>query len=192
EAAGAAVAIVSRGDKAVFGTGQSFSGASGTSSGAPQNVYGTGKNASGGSRTMSGELVFHFLWPEKNSVITGNDASLTAAVSYETFTGLLTGDISSDMEGAIDFPDHITWLKTAHHGSKYSTSRKFLQKTAPLTATAGAGRRNVYGHPAEETRERFRDAGTAFFCTADCGAVTVTFRNDTVQVKTFLDNKAGK
>ena len=53
-------------------------------------------------------------------------------------------------------------LKVGHHGSKYSTSRKFLQVVKPKYAVIQVGK-NRYGHPAYATLYRLKQAGVEIF-----------------------------
>jgi competence protein ComEC len=45
-------------------------------------------------------------------------------------------------------------LKVSHHGSRFSSSRKFLQAVAPVAAWISAGVGNRHGHPTLQTLER--------------------------------------
>ena len=47
----------------------------------------------------------------------------------------------------------------AHHGSRYSSCEAFLRKMGGGTAVISCGRKNRYGHPAEETLERLEKNG---------------------------------
>ena len=64
-------------------------------------------------------------------------------------------------------------LKVAHHGSKNSTSDKFLKILSPQLAIISCGKDNRYGHPHEETLQRLKDSHTEWLCTKDYGAITV-------------------
>lgn len=72
----------------------------------------------------------------------------------------------------------ITWeiLKTAHHGSKNSTTETFLQTVYPQYAWISAGRKNRYGHPHDLTLKRLEKSGAKIYSTQDNGAVAVTVR----------------
>ena len=141
---------------------------------------------SAGDSVENEDLSLHILWPWKNAEVSGNEGSLVTLVEKEGFSGLLTGDISSEEEELIPVNKPVTWLKTAHHGSKYSTSDEFLHRARPVYATISAGRRNPYGHPAEETLKRLSACGSIIYTTARSGAIElVTYENNT-DIKTFL------
>lgn len=65
-------------------------------------------------------------------------------------------------------------LKVSHHGSKNSTSEKFLTCVQPKIAVISAGRKNRYGHPHKETLERLQESGAVIYNTQKNGAVTLT------------------
>ena len=69
----------------------------------------------------------------------------------------------------------IIWelLKVAHHGSRYSTGRTFLETVSPQAALVSAGKKNRYGHPHEETLERLADCGAKIYMTMEAGAIFV-------------------
>ncbi len=141
---------------------------------------------SAGDSVENEDFDLHILWPWKHADISGNEGSLTALLEKDGFTGLLTGDISSEEEELIPVKGPVTWLKTAHHGSKYSTSDEFLADARPVYASISAGRRNPYGHPAEETLKRLAACGTMVYTTGRSGAIElVTYENNT-DIKTFL------
>ena len=77
-------------------------------------------------------------------------------------------------------------LKTAHHGSRNSTSESFLQKASPSAALISAGRDNRYGHPHQETLDRLDRAGCSVWQTAQRGAVTIVTDGRTVSIRGFL------
>lgn len=125
----------------------------------------------------------------------GNEASMVLAVTFGKFDMLLTGDVEGEGEkGLIDiirakYPD-TRWevLKTAHHGSKNSSSEEFLELVKPTYAMISAGRENQYGHPHEETLERLADIGCKIYNTQESGAVEVVVKDDKMKIGGFLDN----
>lgn len=78
-----------------------------------------------------------------------NDASVVIRASYGEFDVLLTGDIPDKVERLLldePFTLEAEILKVAHHGSKHSSSKPFLQRVSPEVAVIQVGR-NPYGHP---------------------------------------------
>lgn len=109
-----------------------------------------------------------------------NAYSLCVYVRFaEGVSLLLTGDVEGAGEEALirelkerDIED-ITVLKTAHHGSRNSTSSEFLAQANPKIAVISCGRNNRYGHPHEELMERLENCGARVYLTPESGAVTV-------------------
>jgi len=90
---------------------------------------------------------------------------------------LLTGDagIPSENEMLSEGYDlQSTVLKVGHHGSKTSTSREFILAVRPQYAVISVGKNNSYGHPAEETLTRLREAGIVIYRTDESGTIVVT------------------
>ncbi|MDI6800592.1 MAG: DNA internalization-related competence protein ComEC/Rec2 [Thermodesulfovibrionales bacterium] len=73
-------------------------------------------------------------------------------------TFLFTGDIEEEAESDIAHLDEkikSSVLKVPHHGSRTSTSEIFMYAVSPEIAVISSGRRNSYGHPHEETLDKF-------------------------------------
>ena len=98
---------------------------------------------------------------------------------------LLTGDLETRGEEAVlqrlqkehDISSY-TVLKVAHHGSKNSTSAKFLECLKPKVALISCGEKNRYGHPHTETLERLTNAGCDFFTTSEYGTITIEYEHN--------------
>lgn len=107
------------------------------------------------------------------------------------FSALLTGDIERPTEhhlvrrwGALL---DVDVLKVPHHGSRTSSSLRFLRATSPSLAIVSVGTGNRFGHPHEAVSRRFaprsllrtdthgtlsltaRGGSTALSCTRGCG-----------------------
>lgn len=77
-----------------------------------------------------------------------NATSLVGVVSIGDLDIALTGDIGIDQETYfIDQLSDIEVLKVAHHGSKFSTSDQFLNRTTPEYGVISVGQDNSYNHP---------------------------------------------
>jgi competence protein ComEC len=90
-----------------------------------------------------------------------NNQSVVAVFECDRRTALLTGDAGTPTEeelldgGALGSVD---LLKVGHHGSRTSTSPRFLGTIRPRVALLSCGRRNRFGHPAPETLAVLRAA----------------------------------
>lgn len=119
-----------------------------------------------------------------------NDYSTVLLLSYDGLDVLLTGDVEDNGENemlSLDLLEDVDVLKAAHHGSRYSTDRDFLNAVQPEIALISCGKNNIYGHPHEELMQRLEDAGAQIYVTARDGAITVTKNRRGIQVDTFLN-----
>ena len=76
----------------------------------------------------------------------------------------------------------MTVLKVAHHGSKYSTTTKLLEKATPQYAIISVGEYNRYGHPTKETLSRLINQKIKVFRTDADGAVTIKTDGETMDI----------
>lgn len=67
-------------------------------------------------------------------------------------------------------------LKVAHHGSKYSSCKDFIEAYLPDIAVISVGENNTYGHPSEQTLARFREKGVTVYRTDKDGAVIIKIK----------------
>jgi len=104
----------------------------------------------------------------------GNDDSLVLRVSYGNTSALLEGDAESPSEARMVALGglHSDLLKVGHHGSKTSTTLRFLEAVSPSYATISVGQHNYYGHPKLETLEKLEGAGVRTYRTDLLGAST--------------------
>lgn len=103
-----------------------------------------------------------------------NDTTLLMNVSYGEFNCLFTGDMTSFEEGMMLYRGAVPEaevLKVAHHGSAYSTRGEWVEAVKPDYAVISVGENNGYGHPAEETLERLKDA--EILRTDELGDITI-------------------
>lgn len=108
---------------------------------------------------MTHRSAFQAIYPSEKSVEGERNAdSLVLLLEHEAFRGLLTGDIGQEQEKKfIEAYGNmkIDWYKAAHHGSKTSNSKEFLEVLQPKLATISCGRNNSYGHPGKEAVESY-------------------------------------
>lgn len=85
-----------------------------------------------------------------------NDASLIYHLSIFDVSVCLMADVSTFTEAQLikNYPNlQCSILKVGHHGSKTSSSLRFLQTVHPHIAIISVGR-NTYGHPSQEVLNR--------------------------------------
>lgn len=111
-----------------------------------------------------------------------NENSLVLLLESSSTTALFTGDVGKQTEKNLiryireDSPireSFIDILKVAHHGSKYSSSKEFLEATSPKIAVIGVGK-NSYGHPAKQTLEQLEHYNIKTYRTDTDGTVKIT------------------
>ena len=86
-----------------------------------------------------------------------NNDSLAMRLDYGESSFLLTADIEAEVEGRLVSAGLVgasTVLKVGHHGSRTSTSARFLEAVKPSVAIVSSGADNPYGHPADEVMQR--------------------------------------
>lgn len=89
-----------------------------------------------------------------------NNNAIVAKLVYKNFSMLFTGDIEKAEENlAKKYKNELksTILKVAHHGSKTSTSEKFLKYVEPQIALIGVGENNKFRHPNQITIEKLKN-----------------------------------
>lgn len=105
-----------------------------------------------------------------------NEQGLTILCSSGEFDLLITGDMAGSTEKKLietyDLPD-VEVLVVSHHGSRYSSSREFLEEIRPDTAVICVGDNN-YGHPTEEAMRRLWAVGAEIYRTDEQGNILVT------------------
>jgi len=91
---------------------------------------------------------------------------------------LLTGDIERDAEvqittrlAAQGTPGPVDVLIVPHHGSRTSSTPRFVAMTRPRWALVPAGHRNRWGFPKPEVIERWQQAGASVLVGSSTGAI---------------------
>ncbi|MCP8616925.1 DNA internalization-related competence protein ComEC/Rec2 [Salirhabdus salicampi] len=124
------------------------------------------------------DIRFEILHPNDDESYEENDRSVVISALLGGQTFLLTGDIGFTVEEELmeRYPSlTVDVLKVAHHGSKYSTSEKWIKQVNPKVALISVGRGNRYGHPSEEVLARLKNAGVEVFRTDENGAIMYKF-----------------
>lgn len=141
------------------------------------------RTVSAGDRAQIGEVQLDVLHPRpsfihntRKAYADENDRSLVIRMTSRDRTFLFAGDIHESGEKFLirNVPDLACDLvKVPHHGSRTSSSGKFLDAVRPSIAIITVGDGNVYRHPSDEVVGRFDRAGCGVFRTDKHGAVMV-------------------
>jgi competence protein ComEC len=154
--------------------------------GEPQRIQLPGAQCRIGQAWTWDEVKFSVLNPAPDALggaqaASGNDRSCVLLVEGRAGRLLLTGDISSRVEGAVAAQVGAGTplvLVVPHHGSKSSSGAEFLATLQPDFGLVSAGWRNRFGHPNPLVAARYAEAGIALANTATDGALQVAFAND--------------
>ena len=134
--------------------------------------------------TIEKNLYIDVLWPinRKKMVIQNaiNNNSLVFKLRYINFSMLFTGDIEEIAEKEIldNYKENTellksTILKVAHHGSKTSSTKEFINIVKPKYAVIGVGKDNKFGHPSNVTIENLKTINTEIYRTDEMGEISI-------------------
>ena len=143
-------------------------------------------------------LYFDILWPNNEKMMSDNalnNNSIVCKLSYNKFSMIFTGDIEEIAEKHIlqeyrhnlgIFSSQI--LKVAHHGSKTSSIKEFIDAINPKIALIGVGENNKFGHPNEEVLTRLKTRGTRIYRTDQNGEILVIVdKKGVIKIKRYID-----
>ena len=105
-----------------------------------------------------------------------NNNCLVFKLTYKKFSIFFTGDIESIAEKSIIKNDDnlkSTVLKVAHHGSKSSSTDKFIALVQPKIALIGVGKNNLFGHPNKEVIDRLEKNKAKIYRTDKNGEIKI-------------------
>jgi len=162
---------------------------------------------SGQTAVAMGELVLDF-WRSPGKVggtgkIESNDASCVLRVSSANppVDVLLPGDITRRVEAEFlnefrteasdngEVNHHARVVLVPHHGSKTSSSERWVRQLAPDLAIVSAGYRHRFGHPHPDVVDRYLAAGSEVRNTATSGAIRLMLAPQGV-ITTYVRAKA--
>ncbi len=125
----------------------------------------------------AGSTTLHILFPDRDAQnLESNTSSIVAQLRYGQTEFLFTGDAPDSIEEYLVMLDGMTLqsevLKAGHHGSKTSSSAKFVATVQPQYAIISAGKDNRYGHPHADVIEILTTAGAIIKNTAQSGSIS--------------------
>lgn len=135
-----------------------------------------------------GDACVEVLYPTPNlTSITANDSSIVLRIVYGDRAILLTGDIEQPAEnelvgGSVFRADVV---KVPHHGSRTSSTPRFVEAAGAQYAIISAPRRSPFGHPHRDVVERWRNAGATVRTTGENGMISISTDGKALYLATF-------
>ena len=143
-----------------------------------------------------GEAIIKILFPDNDPIPDDekNNNGIVFKFLWKNVSILFTGDIEEKAENKILslYSNNLeelksTILKVAHHGSKTSTTKVFLEAAKPQIALIGVGENNNFGHPNSGVIERLESIGCKIYRTDECGEISFKFKNQ-ISVSTKISS----
>jgi competence protein ComEC len=140
---------------------------------------------------IGGDVYLEILHPSenylKNTHSDTNNNAIVLRLIYKNTKILFTADLEDEGEKELlssgqDISADV--LKVGHHGSRGSSSEKFLRRVSPKIGVISCGRENRFGHPHKETLTRLQ--GIKIYRTDTQGAITLESDGQSVTVTPFL------
>lgn len=129
--------------------------------------------------------------PEGNSGGELHHNSIAIALEFGDFRYITTGDAEGSTEERLiaDWLDELDadLYQAGHHGSSTSSTRGFLDELSPEMAVISSGYDSQYGHPHDETLERFAEYDIETYWTGVHGNIVITTDGSDIDVETSED-----
>lgn len=139
-----------------------------------------------GERWTWNGIEFRIVHPHEPLASTANDRCCVVEVRGGDGVLVLTGDVTSAVEGeiasALASDASFIVLQVPHHGSRTSSSAVLVDTLRPQLALVSAGYRNRFHHPNPGVVARYRAAGSEVLDSAEEGFVRVRFGAGAPQV----------
>jgi competence protein ComEC len=145
-----------------------------------------------GQRWQWDGVTFAFLWPDAGPLVgKPNAQSCVLQVRAPGFTALLAGDIEAGAERALveraAAARQADVLIVAHHGSKTSSTERFLDWVEPRIAVFQVGYANRFGHPHPAVLARFEARGSVLARTDRDGAARIALDADSLTLERYRE-----
>lgn len=115
-----------------------------------------------------------------------HDQMAVSKLEYGKNSFLFTGDAEENVENylALTQKENLKSqvLKAGHHGSRTSTSEKFLGWVSPEIAIISVGEKNKYGHPHKEILDRLNKFGVQIFRTDEEGTIKIKGDGENINI----------
>jgi competence protein ComEC len=124
---------------------------------------------------------FEFLHPDERTYKRTNNRSCLLKISGPGGSVLLTGDIEKKVEKILlskQVDLNVDVLVVPHHGSKSSSSQRFIKAVDPEVVLFPVGYRNRYRLPNKDIVARYEDSGADLYSSGHSGAIKVIFSSE--------------
>lgn len=127
-----------------------------------------------------------------------NNVCLALFISNSKMSGIFAGDIPAESEKNLvkylqkkykSNKINIDLYKVNHHGSKYSSSMRWLKYFNPKVSVISCGKDNLYGHPHQEAINRITKNNSRIYITSDLGQITIHSDDNGIRVIPYLNQK---
>jgi competence protein ComEC len=148
------------------------------------------KIAQAGQKIFAAKAVLEMLYPFENlagqEFEDSNETSIVSRLVFGENSFLFTGDIRKSEEKVLleqraNLDSDI--LKVAHHGSKTSNSKEFVEKASPQIAVISVGKDNSYGHPTQEVLDILKSYGIKVLRTDQKGDIKIISDGKEIKIK---------
>ena len=123
----------------------------------------------------------------KQGKVDYNGSSIAGRLTFGNFAIMLTGDLETAGESQIVKNKAANLkcqvLKAGHHGSKTSSSDKFLRAIGADAVVISCGSGNDYGHPHQQALKRFEKNKLKIYRTDENGTVTIISDGKSYSIK---------
>ena len=114
-----------------------------------------------------------------------NDNSNVIYIELNNYNFMFMGDAGVDKEKDILERyniSNIDVLKVGHHGSKTSSSKRFINKINPKYSIISVGKNNRYGHPNKEVLNNLERS--KIYRTDEDGSIIFKIKNNKLKIET--------
>ena len=123
-----------------------------------------------------------------------NNTSIVLRLDFGNTSYLFTGDATEKTENILltnNLNLKADVLKVGHHGSKYSTTDKFLEKVNPKYAVISVGKDNSYNHPEDTILNKLNANNIKTYRTDIDGTIIITSNGKNINIKNINTNLDG-
>lgn len=128
------------------------------------------------------------LFSDDANATSANDDSVVLRLTFGRRVFLLTGDIESGGESFLTRSGDTLaadLIKVAHHGSRTSSAKDFVNTVGAKYAVISVGRSSPFGHPHPEVVERWKNSGAKVIATGERGTISVSTDGSDLTIDTF-------